>query len=109
MYIYKNVPQLWLRILHISRCSRFLFCSDWSRVLVNHAGKIVHSHTNFHVQTNTNTAVKLKIKMACHLSPQAVNFALIPPVARTTFLGGIALTFTIYLYHLRQQPGHKFE
>lgn len=40
---------------------------------------------------------------------QVVNFALIPPVARTTFLGGIALTFTIYLCHLRQQPGHKFD
>ncbi|XP_075897010.1 mpv17-like protein isoform X2 [Nelusetta ayraudi] len=40
---------------------------------------------------------------------QAVNFALIPPVARTVFLGGIALTFTIYLCHLRQQHNHKPE
>ncbi|KAM9353223.1 mpv17-like protein [Symphorus nematophorus] len=40
---------------------------------------------------------------------QAVNFALVPPVARTVFLGGIALTFTIYLCHLRQQRGHKLE
>ncbi|TDH11747.1 hypothetical protein EPR50_G00063900 [Perca flavescens] len=40
---------------------------------------------------------------------QAVNFALVPPVARTVFLGGIALTFTIYLCHLRQQSGHKLE
>ncbi|TKS82140.1 Mpv17-like protein [Collichthys lucidus] len=39
----------------------------------------------------------------------AVNFALVPPVARTVFLGGIALTFTIYLCHLRQQHGHKVE
>uniref|UniRef100_A0A8D3AQM2 Si:ch211-120k19.1 n=1 Tax=Scophthalmus maximus TaxID=52904 RepID=A0A8D3AQM2_SCOMX len=40
-------------------------------------------------------------------SYKAVNFALVPPVARTVFLGGIALTFTIFLCHLRQQ--HKPE
>ncbi|XP_059196102.1 mpv17-like protein [Centropristis striata] len=40
---------------------------------------------------------------------QAVNFALVPPVARTVFLGGIALTFTIFLCHLRQQSGHKLQ
>ncbi|XP_020492742.1 mpv17-like protein [Labrus bergylta] len=40
---------------------------------------------------------------------QAVNFALVPPVARTTFLGGIALAFTIFLCHLRKQPNHKLE
>ncbi|XP_054478393.1 mpv17-like protein [Anoplopoma fimbria] len=40
---------------------------------------------------------------------QAVNFALVPPVARTVFLGGIALAFTIYLCHLRQQSDHKLE
>nr|XP_040022121.1 mpv17-like protein [Gasterosteus aculeatus aculeatus]XP_040022122.1 mpv17-like protein [Gasterosteus aculeatus aculeatus]XP_040022123.1 mpv17-like protein [Gasterosteus aculeatus aculeatus] len=40
---------------------------------------------------------------------QAVNFALVPPVARTVFLGGIALTFTIFLCHLREQSGHKPE
>ncbi|XP_015236678.1 PREDICTED: 60S ribosomal protein L18 isoform X1 [Cyprinodon variegatus] len=34
---------------------------------------------------------------------QAVNFVFIPPVARTAFVGGIALTFTIFLCHLRQQ------
>ncbi|XP_041799323.1 mpv17-like protein [Chelmon rostratus] len=40
---------------------------------------------------------------------QAVNFALVPPVARTVFLGGIALAFTIYLCHLRQQREDKLE
>ncbi|XP_049903829.1 mpv17-like protein [Epinephelus moara] len=40
---------------------------------------------------------------------QAVNFAFVPPVARTAFVGGIALTFTIFLCHLRQQSGHKLE
>uniref|UniRef100_G3PCK8 Si:ch211-120k19.1 n=1 Tax=Gasterosteus aculeatus aculeatus TaxID=481459 RepID=G3PCK8_GASAC len=40
---------------------------------------------------------------------KAVNFALVPPVARTVFLGGIALTFTIFLCHLREQSGHKPE
>ncbi|XP_043971895.1 mpv17-like protein [Gambusia affinis] len=38
---------------------------------------------------------------------QAVNFAFVPPVARTAFVGGIALTFTIFLCHLRQQRGHR--
>ncbi|XP_047217503.1 mpv17-like protein isoform X1 [Girardinichthys multiradiatus] len=37
---------------------------------------------------------------------QAVNFAFVPPVARTAFVGGIALTFTIFLCHLRQQHRH---
>ncbi|XP_070692173.1 mpv17-like protein [Pempheris klunzingeri] len=40
---------------------------------------------------------------------QTVNFALVPPVARTTFLGGIALLFTIYLCHVRQQQVQKLE
>ncbi|XP_071327027.1 mpv17-like protein [Trachinotus anak] len=40
---------------------------------------------------------------------QAVNFTLVPPVARTVFLGGIALTFTVFLCHLRQQHSHKSE
>ncbi|KAM4581231.1 mpv17-like protein [Odontesthes bonariensis] len=38
---------------------------------------------------------------------QAVNFAFVPPVARTVFLGGIALTFTVFLCHLRQQRDSK--
>ncbi|XP_030014267.1 mpv17-like protein [Sphaeramia orbicularis] len=38
---------------------------------------------------------------------QAVNFALVPPVARTVFLGGIALTFTIFLCHFRQRGAQK--
>uniref|UniRef100_A0A3Q3MV75 Si:ch211-120k19.1 n=1 Tax=Mastacembelus armatus TaxID=205130 RepID=A0A3Q3MV75_9TELE len=38
-----------------------------------------------------------------------LNFALVPPVARTVFLGGIALAFTIFLCHLRQQRDHKLE
>uniref|UniRef100_A0A8C4E5T3 Si:ch211-120k19.1 n=1 Tax=Dicentrarchus labrax TaxID=13489 RepID=A0A8C4E5T3_DICLA len=38
-------------------------------------------------------------------SYKAVNFALVPPVARTVFLGGIALAFTIYLCNLRQHSG----
>ncbi|XP_017270992.1 mpv17-like protein [Kryptolebias marmoratus] len=33
---------------------------------------------------------------------QAVNFTLVPPVARTAFLGVIALTFTVFLCHLKQ-------
>lgn len=45
----------------------------------------------------------------CHSSSQAVNFALVPPLARTVFLGGIALTFTIFLCHLKNQRGHKLE
>uniref|UniRef100_A0A3Q2TV86 Si:ch211-120k19.1 n=1 Tax=Fundulus heteroclitus TaxID=8078 RepID=A0A3Q2TV86_FUNHE len=40
---------------------------------------------------------------------QAVNFAFVPPVARTAFVGGIALTFTIFLCHLRQQHRQKPE
>ncbi|XP_060937950.1 mpv17-like protein [Limanda limanda] len=40
---------------------------------------------------------------------QAVNFSLVPPVARTVFLGGIALTFTIFLCHLRQKDSPKLE
>ncbi|XP_061677238.1 mpv17-like protein isoform X2 [Syngnathoides biaculeatus] len=40
---------------------------------------------------------------------QAVNFSLVPPVARTVFLGGVALVFTIYLCHLREQKGRKLE
>ncbi|KAJ8354875.1 hypothetical protein SKAU_G00224420 [Synaphobranchus kaupii] len=36
---------------------------------------------------------------------QAVNFSLVPPVARTVFVGGIALVWTIFLCHLRQQRG----
>ncbi|XP_056458337.1 mpv17-like protein [Gadus chalcogrammus] len=34
---------------------------------------------------------------------QALNFALVPPVARTVFVGGISLVWTVYLCHLRQQ------
>ncbi|KAM3873208.1 mpv17-like protein [Diretmus argenteus] len=37
---------------------------------------------------------------------QAVNFALVPPVARTVFVGGIALVWTVFLCHFRQQ-GHS--
>ncbi|XP_041844443.1 mpv17-like protein [Melanotaenia boesemani] len=40
---------------------------------------------------------------------QAVNFTFVPPVARTAFLGCIALTFTIFLCHLRQQRSNKPE
>ncbi|KAM9783138.1 mpv17-like protein [Neosynchiropus ocellatus] len=40
---------------------------------------------------------------------QAVNFSLVPPVARTVFLGGVALIFTIYLCHVRQQHNNKPE
>lgn len=100
----------------VVKCFFFLFvclcCSDWSSVLVNHAGNIVYSHTDFHVHKDKpKTEKKTKQKTKKTLIPllQVVNFALIPPVARTTFLGGIAMTFTIYLCHLRQQPGHKFE
>ncbi|XP_056143073.1 mpv17-like protein [Lampris incognitus] len=35
---------------------------------------------------------------------QAVNFALVPPVARTVFAGGITLLWTVFLCHCRQQP-----
>ncbi|KAJ0066021.1 hypothetical protein NL108_001245 [Boleophthalmus pectinirostris] len=34
---------------------------------------------------------------------QAINFSLVPPVARTVFIGGIALTFTIFLCHMKRQ------
>ncbi|XP_051721500.1 mpv17-like protein isoform X2 [Ctenopharyngodon idella] len=34
---------------------------------------------------------------------QAVNFSLIPPVARTVFVGGVALGWTVFLCHFKQQ------
>ncbi|KAM6967387.1 mpv17-like protein [Aplochiton taeniatus] len=34
---------------------------------------------------------------------QAVNFALVPPVARTVFVGGITLVWTVFLCNFRQQ------
>ncbi|XP_043117686.1 mpv17-like protein [Puntigrus tetrazona] len=34
---------------------------------------------------------------------QAVNFSLIPPVARTVFVGGVALVWTVFLCHFKQQ------
>ncbi|XP_062322346.1 mpv17-like protein [Osmerus eperlanus] len=34
---------------------------------------------------------------------QAVNFSLVPPVARTVFVGGITLVWTVFLCHFRQQ------
>ncbi|XP_076135759.1 mpv17-like protein [Alosa pseudoharengus] len=34
---------------------------------------------------------------------QAVNFSLVPPVARTVFVGGVALTWTVFLCHFRQR------
>ncbi|XP_066538384.1 mpv17-like protein [Hoplias malabaricus] len=34
---------------------------------------------------------------------QAVNFSLVPPVARTVFAGGISLGWTVFLCHLKQQ------
>jgi len=43
------------------------------------------------------------------LPSQAVNFSLVPPVARTVFLGGISLAFTIFLCNLRQQSDNKPE
>lgn len=36
---------------------------------------------------------------------QAVNFSLIPPVARTVFVGGVALGWTSFLCHFKQQKG----
>ncbi|KAM4600934.1 mpv17-like protein [Polymixia lowei] len=39
---------------------------------------------------------------------QAVNFALVPPVARTVFVGGITLVWTVFLCHFRQQQGHNY-
>lgn len=50
-----------------------------------------------------------KIGVVFWSTMQGVNFALVPPVARTVFLGGIALVFTIFLCHLRQQQDHKLE
>ncbi|KAL4616679.1 mpv17-like protein [Arapaima gigas] len=40
---------------------------------------------------------------------QAVNFLLVPPVARTVFVGGIALGWTVFLCHLRHQRGRMSE
>ncbi|XP_031643190.1 mpv17-like protein [Oncorhynchus kisutch] len=34
---------------------------------------------------------------------QALNFSLVPPVARTVFVGGITLVWTVFLCHFRQQ------
>ncbi|XP_067305200.1 mpv17-like protein [Pseudorasbora parva] len=34
---------------------------------------------------------------------QVVNFSLIPPVARTVFVGGVALGWTVFLCHFKQQ------
>ncbi|XP_051574973.1 mpv17-like protein [Myxocyprinus asiaticus] len=34
---------------------------------------------------------------------QAVNFSLVPPVARTVYVGGVALAWTVFLCHFRQQ------
>lgn len=34
---------------------------------------------------------------------QAVNFSLIPPATRTVFVGGVALGWTIFLCHFKQQ------
>ncbi|XP_062847797.1 mpv17-like protein [Trichomycterus rosablanca] len=34
---------------------------------------------------------------------QAVNFSLVPPVARTVYVGGISLSWTVFLCHFRQQ------
>ncbi|XP_028837546.1 mpv17-like protein [Denticeps clupeoides] len=34
---------------------------------------------------------------------QAVNFSLVPPVARTVFAGGISLVWTVFLCHFRHQ------
>nr|XP_023685922.1 mpv17-like protein isoform X3 [Paramormyrops kingsleyae] len=36
---------------------------------------------------------------------QVVNFSLVPPVARTVFVGGVALIWTVFLCHFRQQRG----
>uniref|UniRef100_A0A3B4ABZ5 Uncharacterized protein n=1 Tax=Periophthalmus magnuspinnatus TaxID=409849 RepID=A0A3B4ABZ5_9GOBI len=40
-------------------------------------------------------------------SYKAINFSLVPPVARTVFLGGIALTFTVFLCHMKRQGKHS--
>ncbi|KAK1795181.1 hypothetical protein P4O66_010357 [Electrophorus voltai] len=34
---------------------------------------------------------------------QAVNFSLVPPVARTVFVGVISLGWTVFLCHFRRQ------
>uniref|UniRef100_A0A8C7J099 Si:ch211-120k19.1 n=1 Tax=Oncorhynchus kisutch TaxID=8019 RepID=A0A8C7J099_ONCKI len=36
-------------------------------------------------------------------SYKALNFSLVPPVARTVFVGGITLVWTVFLCHFRQQ------
>ncbi|XP_076844642.1 mpv17-like protein [Brachyhypopomus gauderio] len=38
---------------------------------------------------------------------QAVNFSLVPPVARTVFVGGISLGWTVFLCHFRQQTNES--
>ncbi|XP_056619035.1 mpv17-like protein [Triplophysa dalaica] len=38
---------------------------------------------------------------------QAVNFSLIPPVARTIYVGGAALIWTVFLCHFRQQKSNS--
>ncbi|XP_017555779.1 mpv17-like protein [Pygocentrus nattereri] len=40
---------------------------------------------------------------------QAVNFSLVPPVARTVFVGGISLGWTVFLCHFRQQSNESVE
>ncbi|XP_065126199.2 mpv17-like protein [Paramisgurnus dabryanus] len=34
---------------------------------------------------------------------QAVNFSLVPPVARTVYVGGVTLFWTVFLCHIKQQ------
>ncbi|TNN81020.1 Mpv17-like protein [Liparis tanakae] len=62
------------------------FYIDWIGILVNNAGVIFS-----------------------FIPSLAVNFSLVPPVARTVFLGGISLAFTIFLCNLRQQSDTKPE
>ncbi|XP_027004756.1 mpv17-like protein isoform X1 [Tachysurus fulvidraco] len=38
---------------------------------------------------------------------QAVNFTLVPPIARTVFVGGISLGWTVFLCHFRQQKNES--
>ncbi|XP_053485917.1 mpv17-like protein [Ictalurus furcatus] len=38
---------------------------------------------------------------------QAVNFSLVPPIARTVFVGGISLGWTVFLCHFRQQKNES--
>lgn len=94
-----------------------LFLSlDWSGILVNITGEIFlypSHHQSLcsctHRFTHTCTH-RCRVTSFSSLPPsQTVNFALVPPVARTVFLGGVALLFTIYLCHLRQQRGHKLK